>query len=627
MSREPLSADRVLVTVGTLCSVSSVGTTETHRAVALNSSQVDGFAAFDAGLVDFAGGTAERPKFVRLGEGSGESIGVDEISEEFGARLRTGMGIRPLAREQLADHVLCDVAAPLPHDLESGGLRRLAGLNFRDIRGSGLADMFGLFDDDPRLGPSLQSQLFMYGGIGALAALPEPLSEMMPEPHRFRVAAASAFPGMDSHSAMGLGMQPKQELVPDKKNDRLAFRLAASLSTHGPAMVSAMLSPGFSLSRVRRRPEILDALAQSGSPFRRVPQAPMVSSAACASALVSLNDAATQMIARYPGQVPPELIIWTAADAGLLPDARILEAFGLAAMMTRDKLDEINRDRASSEHRDVRDCLAPFDVDAQGTVVGHGGSGVVVTTLEFALRHGLDITSILVGWGQSGETGGKGHFAGVGFGGENALIGALQMAEAAHGYQVKDFGHVVAHATGTRTNSRTELSNLHWARTVVAERQGVKTLPRVTLGAPKAVGDGHTMGETGLKAVGEAIRYVLGEATVGVPTLRNLDPDLGPPAEHVCLAADSVRGDADGGALVPTQGFGGYDGAVALRSASPEALSRYETEPGLLESYLERWPEIRSEREARETRWRRTRGFVLELADHHRWAGPARGQS
>src|SRR5690606_39728572 len=56
-----------------------------------------------------------------------------------------------------------------------------------------------------------------------------------------------------------------------------------------------------------------------------------------------------------------------------------------------------------------------------GTVVGEAGSGLLITTLDFALRNFLDVTSIITGWGQSGEAGGKAHFAGVGFGGENAL--------------------------------------------------------------------------------------------------------------------------------------------------------------------------------------------------------------
>jgi len=621
----PLHASQVLVTVGSLCSMSAVGGSETHRALVTKSSKLCGFAALDAGLlsVDLERGTALEPCFVQCdGERAGEPISDAEIAARWGQRLRADMGIRVLPRQMVAEHVLTDIAAPLPHDLETGGLRRLSGLSFSAIRHSSLADMFGLFDDDPRLGPGLQAQLFLYGGLGALAALPVPLGQLLPEPYRFRIAAACAFPAFDAYAAMALGMQPKRELVPDRTSDRLAYRLAASLTTHGPALLSSMLAPGLNLSRVRRNPKLLDQLLSAGMPQRRVPQAPLVTNAACASALVSLCEIAPQIVCEYPGMLRPKVVLWTAADAPLQPDARILEGFGLGAMMSQDKLAELNAGRAPAEQRSIGESLAPFDVDAQGTVVGHGGSGVVVTTLEFALENFLDITSILVGWGQSGETGAKGHFAGVGFGGENALIAALTMAHEGHGYGVEDFQYLVAHATGTRTNSRTDLFGVHAARQAIAELQKYRDrLPTLTVGAPKAIGDGHTMGETGLKAIGEAIYYVLGEASVGVPTLRRLDPDLGEPAVYFKLSADVCPGNAEGGALVPTQGFGGFDGAIALRSANPDALRRYGADARALEAYLERWPQIRRERIEREARWRRTPGFILKLAELHRWPG------
>lgn len=620
-----LPATRVLCTIGTPCALSAVGSTETHRALVTRNPSAIAFAAFDAGLVDvdISRSTAAEPRFVR-GESSrrGESISVEEIESTWGDTLRSSMGIRRLSPEKMASHVTTDIAAPLPHDLEDGGLRRVAGLTFSDIRHSALMDLFGLFDDDPRLGPSLQSQLFMYGALGALAALPRPLSSMLPDPTRFRVVAASAFTGQESFMNMSLGMQPKHETVPDKKNDKLAYRLAAALNTHGPALISTMLAPVFSLSRVRRNPELLEQLRGHGSPLRRVPQAPLVTAAACASALVTFCDAAASALLAYPGHVSTEVLLWTAADAALLPDARILEAFGIGAMMSRAKLDAMNAGRDPDSQRLVGDSLAPFDLDAQGTVVGNAGSGVLVTTLDFALRNGLDVTSLIVGWGQSGETGGKGHFAGVGFGGENATIVALEMAHAAHGYGVTDFEHLVAHATGTRTNSRTDLAATHAARTAAAELQGFSSrLPVMTVGAPKAIGDGHSMGETGLKAVSEAIHYLLGEQSVGVPTLRRIDGELGEPAEYFRLSREPVSGRVDGGVLVPTQGFGGYNGAIALRGATPDALRRYEVDEALLGAYLERWPEVRRDRVEREARWRRTRGFVRQLAEEHRWPG------
>jgi hypothetical protein len=141
------------------------------------------------------------------------------------------------------------------------------------------------------------------------------------------------------------------------------------------------------------------------------------------------------------------------------------------------------------------------------------------------------------------------------------------------------------------------------------------------VGTPKAVGDGHSMGETGLKAVSQALQYVLGETAVGVPTLRRPDPELGPSAELFSLQRDPVRGTNDTGALCATQGFGGYNGAIALRSANPNSIRRYGVDERVLRAYLERWPELRRERELRERYWRRRRGAALELAALHRWIG------
>lgn len=627
-SAEParLSASQVLVTVGTPCTMSALGSADTHRAIVTGDKHAMAFAACDAGLVavDAERGSASAPAFVRVGERDGHPISLPEIEASWGAILRQQMGIRRLPRQAIAEHLLTDIAAPLPHDLEAGGLRRLAGLTFSDLRHSSLSDMAGLFDDDPRLGPSLQSVLFLYGGLGALAALPLPLARLLPEPHRFLMAAGSAFPGSDSFARLSLGMQPRRERVPDKTSDRLAYRLAGSLSTHGPSLIATMLAPAFSLSRVRRRPELLEQLVAPGSPLRRVPQAPLVVSAACASALSALCSAAPQLLLSYPGHPAPDLLLWTAADAGLQPDARILEGFGFGGLMSAEKLDAINRGRSPEERRSTAECLAPFDVDAQGTVVGNAGSGVIVTTLEFALRHALDVSSIIVGWGQSGETGGKAHLAGVGFGGENAIIHAFRMAFDGHGYGVADFDYYVAHATGTHMNSRSDLTVAHAARRAAADAQGHRgPLALMSVGAPKALGDGHTMGETGLKAVAEAIHYVLGQPAVSVPTLRRIDPEIGPVTEHFLLSAKPNPGNANGGALVATQGFGGFNAAVALRAATPEALRRYPIDVKLLDAYLERWGDIRQERVEREARHRRSRGFVLRLAEEHRW--PAAG--
>lgn len=601
-----LPADRVLVTVGTPCTVSAVGTTETATARLLGSEHLTLLRAFDAGLVDLVP-TADGGFAARWRDGS--RADPAEVEARHGATLRADTGIRPIP--ELVDRgAPVDIAAPLPHDLADGGLRRLAGLSYADIRGSDLRDMHGLFADDPQLGPSLQAQLFAYVGIGALAALDRPLARVVEHPADFRVVAASAFPGVDSWGALNV---PGDE----GPRDKFAARLASALATHGPALVSTMLAPSYPLGATSKQPAVLDGL-RSPSGFMRVPQSPMNSVGACASSLISLADVAPSMLFDHPGFRRPKMVLWCAADTATRPSWQVLDGFGPGALMTTSKLATLNEGRSAADRRDVADCLAPFDVDASGTVVGDGASGVLVTTLDVALHHQLDITSIIVGWGQSGETGGKAHFAGVGFGGENALIQALAIAREAHGYGVADFGYLAAHATGTRTNSKTDLTSVASARSAAAAMGG-GTVPTIAVGTPKSLGDGHTMGDAGLKEVSQALRYVLGEAAVGLPTLRRLDPDLGDVVDQFHLDAGLVPGDVGGGAICATQGFGGYDGAIALRGATPESIARYAADADDLGAFLERWPELRRERVERERRSRLTRGATLQLALEHRW--------
>jgi 3-oxoacyl-(acyl-carrier-protein) synthase len=618
-----LKSTQVLVTVGTACTLSAVGSTETYQALVAQSDEFLPLAAFDAGLVDVDPASENAANGMRWASGdhAGQAVTRDELERLYGESLRANSGIRhvPGVRE-LAPRVVTDIAAPLPHDLETVGLRRLAGLRYEDIRASKLKDMHGLFQDDPLLSPSLQAQLFAYGALGALAALPRPLSELVPNPFGFRVASATAFGG---NEALGQWLRPDAPLPEGGfPKDTFAVRLAHSLGSHGPALVSTMLSPSYSISRVLKNPELRESLRSDEVGFMRVPQAPMTAVGACASSLVALADIAPQLLFDYPGFQKPQLVLLTAADAALQPRFGILEAFGGGALMTGEKLAGKNAAHADGNVRSVHDSLAPFDIDADGTVVGHGGSGLLITTLDFALRNQLDITSIIVGWGQSAEAGGKAHFAGVGFGGENALVQALDMSFQAHGYGVEDFQYLAAHATGTRTNSKTDLGTALAGMLGAAQRQGFAgDLPRLFVGTPKAVGDGHTMGETGLKALSQALQFVLGRKAPGVPTLRRIDPDLADVASHFHLQAEPSPGNANGGAICATQGFGGYNGAVALRSATPEAFARYECDPDSLAAYLEAWPALRADREKRERVARRSPKLALAMAERHAWTG------
>ena len=145
--------------------MSAVGSTETYQARVNNSPEFIAFAAFDAGLIDIE---PDADGALRLrwahGDLAGTPATLADLEQAHGRSLRENLGIRYIDElTALAGSVVTDIGASLPHDLGTGGLRRLAGLTYRDVRESALKDMYGLFDDDPRLGPSLQSQLFIYG--------------------------------------------------------------------------------------------------------------------------------------------------------------------------------------------------------------------------------------------------------------------------------------------------------------------------------------------------------------------------------------------------------------------------------------------------------------------------------
>src|SRR5262249_5564054 len=101
----------------------------------------------------------------------------DEMGQLGGVSLQADRAIRFLKPEQMASHLLSNVAAPLAYRLETGssegGLRWHGGLRSSDLKGTPLEDMRMLFDDDPVVGPSLQSQLFLHTALMSLAALPD----------------------------------------------------------------------------------------------------------------------------------------------------------------------------------------------------------------------------------------------------------------------------------------------------------------------------------------------------------------------------------------------------------------------------------------------------------------------
>src|SRR3954471_21696957 len=82
-----LSADRVLVIVGTPCSMSAVGSTETYQAKVAGSPDFIAHAAFDAGLIDLHSGEELQRRWL-TGPAKGEVASNEDIERQYGAALR-----------------------------------------------------------------------------------------------------------------------------------------------------------------------------------------------------------------------------------------------------------------------------------------------------------------------------------------------------------------------------------------------------------------------------------------------------------------------------------------------------------------------------------------------------------
>jgi 3-oxoacyl-[acyl-carrier-protein] synthase II len=121
-----LTADKVLVTIGTPCCMSAVGSTETYKARVYGAPEYIAYAAFDAGLVDIdlQGGASLCLQWA-TGDRAGQAATIEEIESLHGAQLRANLGIGRIPEISAASGAsVTDIAASLPHDLGNGALRR-----------------------------------------------------------------------------------------------------------------------------------------------------------------------------------------------------------------------------------------------------------------------------------------------------------------------------------------------------------------------------------------------------------------------------------------------------------------------------------------------------------------------
>lgn len=582
--------------------VGPLGRPEAHDACVANDPNFIGYAAVDAGLCQIDPGS---PRYQPIFLDGNHPIALADIESRWGSALRANVGIRLYADGQLADHVENRIGAPLAHGLERGGqpggLRYFAGLTADEIAASPLAAIAPNFTDEPDLKPDLVSDMVFVSLAMAMASWGRPLSELVPDARHFRVWASSCIPGLDAYAAMGKVVE-----------DDGARRLAAFLTSHAPNLFTMALSPYLPLDVAKKNPDLVEALLRGGTGLYNVPQTPLVSSDACASALVNFCNGVNGLLTS-DSLDRVDVALWGAGDAPLRGDGRVNEGFKAALVSDKHRA-----------KRDIppRESLRPFDRNMLGSVAGHLGGAFCATTLEFAMRKFLNVVALVPGWGQSTESGGKGHLGGVGYCGGNATRVALLRAYRDHGFGVNNFEYWVSHGTGTLVNSLTDLSVMQASLRAMAAHQGIGELNSMFVGAIKAL-IGHSFGAAGIPQVREAIKFVKGDLACGIPNFVKPHPKIPPEAlaGFVLNPGPHRRQNLQTGAITAVQGFGGPNGAMAFYTADPETVSRYATDAGVRAAYLERWSEIRRDSEAREARAFRTQGAALAELVRHRWAG------
>jgi len=190
----------------------------------------------------------------------------------------------------------------------------------------------------------------------------------------------------------------------------------------------------------------------------------------------------------------------------------------------------------------------PFDIDRCGTMLGEGGSALVLEDAAHARARGATPLAVIVGAGLTCESAGMTSPDPSGRGVSTVVTQALM------GTDRNSLGWVKAHGTGTRANDAAELRGL-----AAALGEGLGTCPVTSL-KPLL---GHCLGASGgIEAV--ATILALGDGIVP-PTLgtTRLDPEL--PRCLIPIERLPARAPV---ALLLSESFGGRCAALALRQAA-----------------------------------------------------------
>ena len=206
---------------------------------------------------------------------------------------------------------------------------------------------------------------------------------------------------------------------------------------------------------------------------------------------------------------------------------------------------------ALSLETDPLKASLPFDARRAGFVMGEGSGILVLEEYEHAKARGAKIYAEVAGYGNTCDA----HHVTAprpdGSGGARAMKQALEQANYTAG---KDSLYINAHGTGTKLNDSSETTAIKLAL-------GEEDAKRARISSTKSM-TGHMLGAAGaVELIASALALQNG---VIPPTIGLEQPDPDCDLNYTPLAAQEAHADV---AVSLSLGFGGHNGAVALRRA------------------------------------------------------------
>ena len=239
--------------------------------------------------------------------------------------------------------------------------------------------------------------------------------------------------------------------------------------------------------------------------------------------------------------------ISTAFDIIRLGRADVVVAGGSEAAVSVPGIGGFNSMKALSERNDdPQTASRPFDLDRDGFVLGEGGGGLVLETLEHAQARGAKIYAEIVG---AGATADAHHITAPhpdGLGAQNVMKMALQEAN----LQPADIDYINVHGTSTPLGDIAEV-------TAIKEIFGEHAY-ELNISSTKSM-TGHLLGAAG--AI-EAVASILAiQHNIVPPTINHFtdDPQID---DKLNLTFNSAQERTVRAALSNTFGFGGHNASV-----------------------------------------------------------------